>query len=172
MERAGGEVLPAGIYIIGSTFFWEASTVGGGVTNYNDLSGKAVINGIVVSGKRSGKDYKLLNDNGGYDFVRPEPTDSVYLARGGQPFVARVRDLITSLSDKEVEMLEDITDTLPVITEAIIGQTKYFNTTDGLLYVADTVASWNPQGVQASEDCLYVNKSDNSIYRYENPAKK
>ena len=154
-----------------NTFDWQHNAIGGGVTEYNELSGRPRINGNILSGDMTPNDLGILRDNGGYIVVNPVPADLVYVVRNGNPFVCRVSDLIRATSERrDVDTLEDITDTPPVIFDAIVGSTRYFNTTDGLIYIADTIATWGADGVPPTEGVLYINRQNNGLYRFEGGA--
>ena len=151
-----------------NTFEWQAFVIGGGISNYNDLTNRPRINGVILSGDVTPNNLGILRDNGGYTLVNPIPNDVVNVIRSGVPFVCRVSDLIRATAERQdIVLLEDITNTPPVIFDAIVGFTKYFNTTDNLIYTADTLATWNAAGFPATERVLYINKANNGLYRFE-----
>jgi len=101
------------VYKIGDIFFtctrlsdnsfdWLKSSATGGVTSYNELTDKPSINNVRLGGNRTAEELRLLRDNGGYTFVRPEPSDAIPIIRAGNPFQSRVSDLISSLNAEEV----------------------------------------------------------------------
>jgi len=149
------------------SYTWVQSSATGGVTSYNKLEDKPRINNVILGGNRTPEELGVLRDNGGYTLVRPEPRDIIPLIRSGIPFQSRVSDLISSLNVEEVVILEDITHIPPVISDATVGRTRYFNTQDMLIYVADTIATWNPQGVPAVNGVLYVNRANNSLHWFD-----
>lgn len=153
-----------------TTFSWKSTPIGsgGGTDNYNELLNRPRINGFILSGDTSPNDLGVLRDNGGYTLQNPFPNDIVYIVRNGQPFVCRVSDMIRSAQEaRDVVLLEDITDTPPVIFDAIVGVTQYFNTVDGLIYVANTIATWSEDGFTATEGIIYMTREGNSLYRFE-----
>ena len=105
------------------TFTWQSNNIGsGGTNNYNDLLNRPRINNVILSGNSTPNQLGILRDNGGYTVVNPIPNDLVYIVRNGIPFVCRVSDLIRSVQEaRDVEVLVAITDTPPVIFDAIVG---------------------------------------------------
>jgi len=170
-------------YLIGNTiyrgsqrpdlsFFWDARTFGGGgVTDFLNLTSRPGFNNRLLAGDVNNDplDFGIMPVLG-LNNVRPEMNDRIYLLRGIMPFMVRFSDFLTLISNEQIIFLEDITNVPPVIVDATVGRTRYFNTAEGLIFAADSPTTWNPQGNMASEIVIYVNNANNQLYRFEGGA--
>lgn len=79
----------------GGTYQWVAIDLGGGGSiSYLTLSDKPAINGVTLGGNKTSADLGLLDANG-YAIVTPQNTDTIFILRGGFPYMLQVQDLMS-----------------------------------------------------------------------------
>ena len=148
------------------SYSWK--TIGAVVptSNYEDLENKPAIDGKILSKSTKSSDLDLISLKGNYQSIKPNTEDFVYIFKNGSVFYSKVSDLLNSSDFQEVIELETMTSTAPPITDAIEGKTKYYNTGESKIYVATSETSWSEEGEIPTDEKLYINKSNNSLYRY------